>query len=342
MRRALELAVNGLGCVATNPLVGCVIEHKNEIVAEGWHRKFGEPHAEVNAILSVENVELLQDATLYVTLEPCTHFGKTPPCSMFIVKHNLPRVVIATVDPFAEVSGRGIDELRKAGIDVTVGILQDEAIHMNRRFLTNHLRKRPYIILKWAESADGYIDIERTDERGSYRISGDDARRLAHRWRSEESAIMVGANTILNDNPLLTCRYWAGKNPARVVLDPNRKLKGTENVFNSDAPTMWYTNDSGAHQNAFFIPAILDDLILKGISSILVEGGRYTLEQFIGMNVWDEMRIFTSNKALGKGLAAPKITIKPNQTTQLEHDTLRIYFNSLNSLSELMHKYNPS
>ncbi|MFN5371182.1 MAG: bifunctional diaminohydroxyphosphoribosylaminopyrimidine deaminase/5-amino-6-(5-phosphoribosylamino)uracil reductase RibD [Bacteroidia bacterium] len=335
MRRAIELAVNGLGHVAPNPLVGCVIEHKDRIVAEGWHRQFGGPHAEVNAILSAENAALLKDATLYVTLEPCAHYGKTPPCSSFIVKHEIPRVVIATVDPFSEVSGRGIAELRKAGIDVRVGILREEAIHMNRRFLTNQLRKRPYIILKWAQSADGYMDMERKGEIGSFRISGDDARRLTHRWRGEESAILVGANTIVNDNPLLTCRYWEGKNPTRIVLDPNRKLKGTEKVFNSDAPTMWYTEESGSHNDAFYLPDMLERLLFKGITSVLVEGGKHTLEQFIGMNLWDEIRIFTSNTTLGNGLNAPKIMTKATQFIQLENDTLGIYFNPNNSLSAL-------
>ena len=336
MRRAIELATNGLGHVAPNPLVGCVIEHKNRIIAEGWHRNFGGPHAEVNAILACADKHLLKEATLYVTLEPCAHFGKTPPCSTFIVQHEIPRVVIATSDPFAEVSGRGIKELREAGIEVTVGILREEAIHMNRRFLTNQLRKRPYIILKWAESADGYMDIERTGEKGSYRISGDDARRLTHRWRSEESAILVGANTIINDNPLLTCRFWAGKNPTRIVLDPNRKLSGTEDVFNSDASTIWCTrkNNSNNHQN--FLAETLDDLMLKGISSILVEGGKHTLEQFIGLNLWDEMRVFTSNSPLGNGLKAPIITSEANRTIQLENDTLNIYFNALNSLTALL------
>jgi diaminohydroxyphosphoribosylaminopyrimidine deaminase/5-amino-6-(5-phosphoribosylamino)uracil reductase len=338
MRRAIELAANGLGYVAPNPLVGCVIVHKDRILAEGWHQKLGGPHAEVNAILSCKDAELLKEATLYVTLEPCAHFGKTPPCSSFIVRHEIPRVVIATVDPFAEVSGRGIAELRKAGIDVTVGILREEAIHMNRRFLTNQLKKRPYIILKWAQSADGYMDIERTGEKGSYRISGDDARRLTHRWRSEESAILVGANTILNDNPLLTSRYWDGKNPTRIVFDPNRKLKGTEKVFSSDAPTIWCTDEANSHNHQTFLNATLDTLIHKGISSILVEGGKRTLEQFIGMNLWDEMRVFTSNSPLGNGLNAPIITSEANRTIQLENDTLNIYFNTLNSLTALLPK----
>lgn len=336
MRRAIELAANGLGYVAPNPLVGCIIEHKGRIIGEGWHRNFGGPHAEVNAILACADKELLKESTLYVTLEPCAHFGKTPPCSTFIIQHEIPRVVIATADPYAEVSGKGIEELRKAGIEVTLGILQEEAVQMNRRFLTNQLRKRPYIILKWAESADGFMDIERTGEKGSYRISGDDARRLSHRWRSEESAILVGANTIINDNPLLTCRFWAGKNPTRIVLDPNRKLSGTEDVFNSDASTIWCTrkNNSNNHQN--FLPETLDDLMLKGISSILVEGGKHTLEQFIEMNLWDEMRVFTSNTDLMSGLKAPKINEKASQLIQMENDTLNIYFNVRNSLTALL------
>ena len=335
MRRAIELSANGLGYVAPNPLVGCVIVHTDRILAEGWHQKLGGPHAEVNAILSCKDAALLKEATLYVTLEPCAHFGKTPPCSSFIVRHEIPRVVIATVDPFAEVSGRGIAELREAGIEVNVGLLREEAIHMNRRFLTNQLRKRPYIILKWAESADGYMDIERTGEKGSHRISGDDARRLTHRWRSEESAILVGANTIINDNPLLTCRFWVGNNPTRIVLDPNRKLNGNENVFNEEAPTIWCFNESSA-QLQDFLPKTLDTLIHKGISSILVEGGKHTLEQFIGMNLWDEMRVFTSNSPLGNGLKAPIITSEANRTIQLENDTLNIYFNALNSLTALL------
>jgi len=331
MRRAIELAENGLGYVAPNPLVGCVIEHKGRIIGEGWHRNFGGPHAEVNAIIACANKELLKEATLYVTLEPCAHFGKTPPCSTFIVQHEIPRVVIATADPYAEVSGKGVEELRKAGIEVTLGILQDEAVHMNRRFLTNQLRKKPYIILKWAESADGFIDIERKGEKGSIRISGDDARRLTHRWRSEESAILVGANTILNDNPLLTTRFWSGRNPTRIVLDPNRKLNGNENVFNEEAPTIWCCIES-TDQIQNFLPKTLDSLIRKGISSILVEGGKHTLEQFIELNLWDEMRVFTSNRSLGIGLKAPIITSEAQRTIQLENDALNIYFNTWNTL----------
>lgn len=335
MRRAIELAANGLGYVAPNPLVGCVIEHKGRIIGEGWHRNFGGPHAEVNAILACADKELLKESTLYVTLEPCAHFGKTPPCSTFIIQHEIPRVVIATADPYAEVSGKGIEELRKAGIEVTLGILQEEAVQMNRRFLTNQLRKRPYIILKWAESADGFMDIERKGEKGSIRISGDDARRLTHRWRSEESAILVGANTIINDNPLLTCRFWAGKNPTRIVLDPNRKLNGNENVFNKEAPTIWCCNESsGQFQN--FLPKALDSLKHKGISSILVEGGKHTLEQFIEMNLWDEMRVFTSNRNLGKGLKAPILASEAIRTIQLENDILNIHYNLLNSLAPLL------
>jgi diaminohydroxyphosphoribosylaminopyrimidine deaminase/5-amino-6-(5-phosphoribosylamino)uracil reductase len=336
MQRAIELSVHGLGNVSPNPLVGCVIAHQGRIIGEGWHRKFGEGHAEVNALNSVVDKSLLSDSTLYVTLEPCAHHGKTPPCSLAIVQSGIRRVVVAAGDPFPAVSGKGIQQLRDAGIEVVEGVLADEARFANRRFLVNQEQKRPYIILKWAQSADGFMDAERSSNQiGSIRISGDDARRLSHRWRSEEDAILVGVNTVLVDNPQLTCRYWSGRNPVRIVLDPHKKLSGSEAVFNNEAQTIhctreWVgTADSSRFAEDSFLDKIMKKLLGQGIGSILVEGGKRTIEQFIQLNVWDEMRVFTSDNLVHKGLKAPELNYNSKQQIRLEADVVGFCFNQL-------------
>ncbi|MFM7725884.1 MAG: bifunctional diaminohydroxyphosphoribosylaminopyrimidine deaminase/5-amino-6-(5-phosphoribosylamino)uracil reductase RibD, partial [Flavobacteriales bacterium] len=219
MQRAIELAAYGEGYVAPNPLVGCVIVHEGKVIGEGFHRQYGEAHAEVNAIASVERKELLRDSTLYVTLEPCAHFGKTPPCSNRILESKIPRVVIGCRDPFAAVNGKGIEQLRLAGVEVITDVLHEQCRHLNRRFFTFHEKKRPYVILKWAQSADGFMDIDRTSGQvGSFMISSVDTQVLVHSWRAQEAAILVGKNTFLNDNPSLTVRKATGRNPLRVVL----------------------------------------------------------------------------------------------------------------------------
>lgn len=336
MQRAIELSLRGLGSVSPNPLVGCVIVHDGKIIGEGWHRQFGEAHAEVNALNSVSDKALLNASTAYVTLEPCAHHGKTPPCSLALIQSGIRRVVVAVRDPFPAVSGKGIQQLRDAGIEVVEGMEAEEARFVNRRFLVNQEQNRPYVMLKWAQSADGFMDAERAqNQRGSIRISGDDARRLTHRWRSEEDAILVGVNTVLVDNPQLTCRYWPGRNPIRVVLDPNNTLRGNEAVFNSEAETIHCTHTwlgvtaDEINQSGYFLNQVLKKLCQQGIGSILVEGGKRTLELFIKMNLWDEMRVFTSDNLLDAGLKAPESNGVSQQKIRLEADMLDIYFNSV-------------
>jgi diaminohydroxyphosphoribosylaminopyrimidine deaminase/5-amino-6-(5-phosphoribosylamino)uracil reductase len=243
MLRCLELAKDGFGNVAPNPMVGCVIVCEGKIIGEGYHQEYGKAHAEVNAIHSVRDKSLLQKSTLYVNLEPCAHFGKTPPCANLIVEHNIPRVVIGCVDSYSEVSGKGIEKLRNAGIEVTVGILENESLELNKRFFTFHNKKRPYVILKWAETQDGFIDVDRPldksrDTTADNWITSPLSKQLVHKWRSEEAAIMVGTTTVLNDNPQLNVREWKGKNPTRIVIDLQDRLPQTLHVFDKSIPTV--------------------------------------------------------------------------------------------------------
>ena len=239
MQRALELAAFGIGNVAPNPLVGCVIVHNDKIIGEGWHQKFGGPHAEVNAINSVNNKQLLAESTLYVTLEPCNHHGKTPPCVDLILQYKIPNVVIATLDVNPIVSGKGVARLKENGVEVSFGILAQEAQFQNRRFITFHQKKRPYIILKWAQSADGFIDKKREiGEKGSFQISGKAAQIALHQWRSEEAGILVGKNTALIDNPKLNTRLWEGNNPVRIIIDTNLEVPRTHHIYDNSVRTL--------------------------------------------------------------------------------------------------------
>ncbi|MFN5318031.1 MAG: bifunctional diaminohydroxyphosphoribosylaminopyrimidine deaminase/5-amino-6-(5-phosphoribosylamino)uracil reductase RibD [Bacteroidia bacterium] len=318
MRRALELAARGMGSVAPNPMVGCVIVHNNQIIGEGWHRKFGGPHAEVHAIDSVKDKTLLSEATLFVTLEPCSHHGKTPPCSNFIVASGIKNVAIATKDTFSEVSGAGIKYLQAQGVKVSVGILEAEARILNRRFFTFHEKKRPYIILKWAQSADGFIDKKRVDgEHGQFKLTGMAAQVLVHQYRSEESAILVGRRTIEIDDPQLNTRLWPGKNPLRVVLDPHMKLGSNYRVFTDASPT-WHmvleqperkqTDTVKLCSEKTYLNDVLRHLYEAGIQSVLVEGGKYTLNRFLNEDLFDEIRVFKSENLLGDGLPAPTLS----------------------------------
>jgi diaminohydroxyphosphoribosylaminopyrimidine deaminase/5-amino-6-(5-phosphoribosylamino)uracil reductase len=317
MQRALELAARGLGSVAPNPMVGCVIVHNNQIIGEGWHRKFGGPHAEVHAIDSVKDKTLLSNATLFVTLEPCSHYGKTPPCSNLIVASGIQNVVIATKDSFSEVSGAGIKYLQDHGVKVSIGLLEAEARHLNRRFFTFHEKRRPYVILKWAQSADGFIDKKRVEgECGQLKLTGMEAQTLVHQYRSEESAILVGRRTIEIDNPQLSTRLWPGENPLRVVLDPHMKLDSTYRVFSDASPT-WHmvleqperkqTDTVKLCSEKTYLNDVLRHLYGAGIQSVFVEGGRHTLEAFINEQLFDEARVFISDTTLGLGLLAPTL-----------------------------------
>lgn len=332
MHRALFLAKLGLGKVAPNPLVGCVIVHDNIIIGEGYHQFYGGPHAEVNALKQVENPDLLKNATVYVSLEPCSHFGKTPPCSDLLIKSGVKNVVIGTRDSNPLVSGKGIDKLKKAGIEVIENVLENECRKINRRFFTFHEKSRPYVILKWAQTSDGYLDKHRSsDEIGINWITEPETKSLVHKWRSEEQAILVGRNTIMNDNPSLTVRDFSGKNPIRIVIDSQLAISNMKNVFSDDAETLVFNrikNEKIGNIEWIKIQETNTDLILKelykrGIQSVLVEGGSRTLQYFIIDNVWDEARVIVGNSQFGGGVKAPVLNKLPNDTYLFGKD--RIY-----------------
>ncbi|MFM7667442.1 MAG: bifunctional diaminohydroxyphosphoribosylaminopyrimidine deaminase/5-amino-6-(5-phosphoribosylamino)uracil reductase RibD [Bacteroidota bacterium] len=332
MHRALFLAKLGLGKVAPNPLVGCVIVHDNIIIGEGYHQFYGGPHAEVNALKQVENPDLLKKATVYVTLEPCSHFGKTPPCSELLIKSGVKNVVIGTRDSNPLVSGKGIDKLKKAGIEVIENVLENECRKINRRFFTFHEKSRPYVILKWAQTSDGYLDKQRSsDEIGINWITEPETQSLVHKWRSEEQAILVGRNTIMNDNPSLTVRDFSGKNPIRIVIDSQLAISNIKNVFSDDAETLVFNRIKNEkigniewikiqETNTYLI---LKELYKRGIQSVLVEGGSRTLQYFIIDNVWDEARVIVGNVQFGSGVKAPVLNKLPNDTYLFGKD--RIY-----------------
>ncbi|MDR1342782.1 MAG: bifunctional diaminohydroxyphosphoribosylaminopyrimidine deaminase/5-amino-6-(5-phosphoribosylamino)uracil reductase RibD [Prevotellaceae bacterium] len=316
MRRCLDVARNGFGRVAPNPMVGAALVRGSRIISEGYHRGYGLAHAEVEAIGKVQSKDLLLGCTLYVSLEPCCHFGKTPPCTELIIASNISRVVVAAADPFPKVNGGGIQRLREAGVEVIVGVLEQEARELNRRFFTFHEKKRPYIILKWAQSADGFIDACRAASEPPAKISGLQAHRLSHKWRTEEQAIMAGANTALMDNPRLTARLWSGKNPIRVVQDRSNGLPRTLNVFSEEAPTV-VLNGSDAR-------GWMDELYGRGVQSVIVEGGAKLLQRFIEASLWDEARIFTSPCKLLRGVAAPRISGAAQRETSVGDDLLQV------------------
>ncbi len=319
MRRCIELAKLGLGEAAPNPMVGSVIVWEGRIIGEGYHRKSGQAHAEVNAINGVKDQSLLRNSTIYVNLEPCAHYGKTPPCADLIVEKKIPRVVIGCVDSFAKVAGKGIDILEKAGCEVKVGILEQESLELNRRFFTFHEKKRPWIILKWAETEDGFMDAVRKPGAPlePYWITNNLAKKLVHRWRTEETAFMIGTNTARNDNPRLTARESQGRNPLRLVIDRNLSLDRNLHIFNSEAKTIVFNSkESKTEKNIEFVKVgfdesvlnnILDKLYMMEIQSVVVEGGRQLLTSFIEQKLWDEARIFIGKKQLYEGLKAPEI-----------------------------------
>ena len=318
IRRCIELAKNGLGTTYPNPLVGSVIVHEGKIIGEGWHKKAGEAHAEVNAVHSVQDKSLLKKATIYVSLEPCSHFGKTPPCCDLIIKNKIPNVVIGTVDPNVKVAGNGIKKLVEAGINVTVGLLEDECNELNKRFFTFHEKKRPYIILKWAESQDGFIAPKEKSEKKPVWITNQYSRQLVHKWRTEEQAILVGTKTVIDDNPKLNARDWLGNNPIRVVLDQNNRIPKDSYVFDNKVKTILFSrsNQTIEKENGIFkyldfeqniVTQIIESLYQHQIQTVIIEGGRQTLQTFIDANLWDEARIFVGNMTLKTGTEAPKL-----------------------------------
>jgi diaminohydroxyphosphoribosylaminopyrimidine deaminase / 5-amino-6-(5-phosphoribosylamino)uracil reductase len=339
MQRCLELASNGLSRTSPNPMVGCVIEREGTVIGEGYHTRAGEPHAEVNAIQSVKEPGLLKECTLHVNLEPCAHFGKTPPCADLIVKMGIPRVNVGMLDPNPLVSGKGITKLRSAGIEVETGILEDQCRWLNRRFLKSIQDKRPWVILKWAQTLDGFIDIDRGNLASTppVWITNEPARALVHKWRTEEQAIMVGSRTALLDNPRLDARLWHGKNPVRVTLDKNLDLPKHLHLFDKEIPTLVYSTLSSSKEKNLeivhldwtsdLLDQILLDLHNRGIQSLIVEGGEKTLQGFIEKGYWDEARIFTGDKLFGGGVKAPFIRGKLIETSFLGNSRLSLYLN---------------
>lgn len=313
MRRCLELAALGLGNVQPNPMVGAVIVANGRIIAEGWHRKFGEAHAEINALRQVENTEILKHATLYVNLEPCSHFGKTPPCVDAVLAARIPRVVVGTVDPNPLVGGRGVEKLRAHGIEVRTPVLEDECLELNRRFFTAHQKHRPYIILKWAQTRDGFMDVKR-DKPGQeyhYWITNNELRTLVHQWRAEEDALLVGYNTFLNDKPQLTTRDFPGKNPIPIILERD-KAKIGEDYFDLG------NNDETLHN-------LLHILWQKNIQSIIVEGGRKTLDRFLQADLCDEMRVLIGNQTWHEGTPAPALNRQPDSEMSVNDNKVCFY-----------------
>ncbi|MDX5482579.1 MAG: bifunctional diaminohydroxyphosphoribosylaminopyrimidine deaminase/5-amino-6-(5-phosphoribosylamino)uracil reductase RibD [Hymenobacteraceae bacterium] len=333
MRRALELARLGSGYTSPNPMVGCVVVHEGWIIGEGWHKAYGGPHAEVNAIAAVEDKSLLPRSRVYVTLEPCSHFGKTPPCADLLISSGVKDVVICNTDPNPLVAGRGIKKILDAGAQVKVGVLEHEGLEVNKRFFTFHSQKRPYIFLKWAETTDGYIAAANYQQE---QISGKLAQRLAHKWRAEEQAIMVGSRTALYDNPRLNTRLWHGRNPLRVVIDKKLLLPTHLHLFDRSEPTVVYNYSKQEEQeNLYFVklredelmlPQIMQDLYQRNVLSLMVEGGTFLLESLLQANLWDEALVFRSkHKALGSGVKAPGMAygqlreVQPVGSDQLFH-----------------------
>ena len=314
MQRCIDLAKKGLGNTYPNPMVGSVIVHNGKIIGEGWHKKAGEPHAEVNAIAAVKNKALLATSTLYVSLEPCNHFGKTPPCSQLIVKHNIPKVVIGCVDPFDQVSGAGIETLRNAGIEVIAGILEKETTALNKRFFCFHQKKRPYIVLKWAQSQDGFLAPlkEERKKQAPVFLTTKEEQIVVHQWRTEEQAIAVGAQTVVDDNPQLTARWVKGNQPTRLVFDPNSRLERQYAVFDDQAETIQLSHalvgTDKTSSPSEYLEQVFKYLHTRNIQSVLIEGGGKTLENIVAAGLWDEARIFKTEKTLAKGVPAPKLT----------------------------------
>jgi len=334
MQRAIDLAQLGLSKVSPNPLVGSVLVYQNQVVGQGYHQAYGQAHAEVNAILSVKNPEILSKSTLYVNLEPCSHFGKTPPCANLIIEKKIPKVVIANQDPNPLVAGLGIKRLKENGIEVVEGILEKEGNFLNRRFFTFFKKKRPYIILKWAETCNQYMGKKNE----SVWISSDLSKTWVHKWRSEEDAFLVGSQTALQDNPRLDVRLWQGRNPVRIVLDRFLKLPKNLQLFDQTQPTICYnTIKSEKLENLHFIKIsethfleeVLADLFDRKIQSIVVEGGQQTLNLFLEKNLFDEIRLFRSPFTFEEGIKSPVPKGILVDKKQLGKDELFTFFNQI-------------
>ncbi len=342
MLRCMKLGLNALGSAAPNPMVGSVIVYEDKIIGEGYTSAYGGPHAEVNAVAAVADKALLKESTLYVSMEPCSHYGQTPPCSEMIINSQIPKVVIGLVDPNKKVNGTGIQKLKEAGCEVISGILEKECREHHKRFLTYHEKQRPYVILKWAQTQDGFIGPAAHKRQGPERpfwISGASSRQLVHQWRSQEQAIMAGTTTILQDNPALTTRYHPGKSPVRVVPDRNLSIPGKWHVMDDSAETLVLTeiSDSGKYRSGVSysvidfsadIPnQILENLYRRQLTSLIIEGGLQTLSSFIKSGLWDEARIFIAGGVLGEGISAPVISGRMVFDGKVGEDKLHIFRN---------------
>ena len=341
IKRCIELAKNGLGTTYPNPMVGSVIVLNDIVIGEGWHKKAGEPHAEVNAINSVRDQSSLKYATIYVSLEPCSHFGKTPPCANLIVEKGIRNVVIGIVDANSKVSGAGVAYLKNNGCNVVVGVLENECFKLNKRFFTYHSKQRPFVFLKWAESKDGFIDKIRnkTDENSPNWISNKYSQQIVHKMRATEHAILVGTNTVLNDNPSLNVRSWFGENPIRIVIDRTSKIPSDYKILDGSIKTIVFSEVKhviDSNGNVIFerinfsknVPQQICDVLYKyEIQSVLIEGGAQTLQSFIAANLWDEAFVFVGDITYNDGVKAPKLNQLPTEIRKISNDTLNMYKN---------------
>lgn len=340
MKRCLELAENGIRAAMPNPSVGAVLVHENRIIGEGHTSAYGGPHGEVNCINSVrpEDQHLISKSTLYVSLEPCSHYGKTPPCCDLIIAYSIPKVVVGTTDPHEKVAGNGIKKLREAGNEVTVGVLEADCRESNRRFFTFHEKKRPYIILKWASSADGFLSPEKRDKKEPVWITNSYSRQLVHKWRSEEMAILAGTQTVLDDNPALDVRNWEGPSPTRIILDRLGRIDGNFKVKDQKINTIVLTErkdfttlDKLLYEQTDYeggMPEAVANLLYRhNLLSVIIEGGSKTLQSFINAGLWDEARIFTGTTVFSNGVPAPKISGKLVAKQRILDDELQILRN---------------
>lgn len=342
IKRCIELARSGFGKTYPNPMVGSVIVHNDRIIGEGWHRKAGEPHAEVNAINSVKDQSVLKKATIYVSLEPCSHYGKTPPCSDLIIAKGIKKVVIGTVDPFAEVAGKGIKKLLDAGCEVIVGVLEKECRDLNKRFFTYHLKRRPYIILKWAQSEDNFIAPLKQEERAPVWITNKYSNQLVHKWRSEEQGILVGTSTAVADNPKLNTRLWEGSSPVRIVLDSTLRIPTNSFLFDGNLKTILITQKKSAPGNLQQVKDLITQeidfrenvaeqiaaaLYRHQLQSVIIEGGTRTLQTFIDAGYWDEARVLTGAVNFHEGVRAPQLKGLLLSQKSISGDRLKIYTN---------------
>jgi diaminohydroxyphosphoribosylaminopyrimidine deaminase/5-amino-6-(5-phosphoribosylamino)uracil reductase len=338
MRRCFELARKGLGLTRTNPLVGCVIVHNDRVIGEGYHHEYGGPHAEVNAIRSVKDPTLLPESVLYCSLEPCAHYGKTPPCSMMVHQKGIRRVVISNLDPFPSVNGQGVQQMKDAGVQVSTDCQAEEGYKLNRRFFHFYREKRPYVILKWAQTLDGYMDVIREpgDPIGTNWITDDVSRTLVHKWRSEEAAIMVGTNTVITDNPRLNIRRWTGDQPVRITLDRNGRLPGDARILDGTQDTIVFTGIPGKYSGrtrsihidpSYDLEDLMEELYDQQILSVLVEGGAQLHESFLRSGLWDEARVFTGKMSFSQGVKAPEIQDGPVEKLIFKDTILELFMN---------------